>query len=46
MGSEADWNIKGEASPELNDRRLDLHRGKYDIEMLPARKTEFQPDFN
>ena len=29
VGTEADWNIKGEASPQLNDRRLDLHRGRY-----------------
>ena len=29
VGSEADWNIKGEASSQLNDRRLELHRGRY-----------------
>lgn len=29
FGSEADWNIKGEASHQLNDRRLDLHRGRF-----------------
>ena len=34
VGSEADWNIKGEASTHLNDRRLDLHRGRYDTTML------------
>ena len=36
FGSEADWNIKGEASDQLNDRRLDLHRGRYNNTTFPS----------
>ena len=36
VGTEADWNIKGEPSPQLNGRRLDLHRGRYYTTMLPS----------
>ena len=36
VGTEADWNIKGEPSPHLNNRRLDLHRGRYYTAMLPS----------
>ncbi len=33
VGTEADWNIKSEASSQLNHRRLDLHRGRYHTKM-------------
>lgn len=34
VGTEADWNIKGEPCPQINDRRIDLHRGRYYTAML------------
>lgn len=29
IGTEADWNIKSEPSPQLNGRQLNLHRGRF-----------------
>ena len=40
VGTEADWNIKGEPSPYLDNRRLDLHRGRYDTAMLPSMRKK------
>ena len=43
MGSKADWNIKSEPSPLLNDRQLELHRGRYDITSYPNSCKELFP---
>ena len=40
VGSEADWNIKGEASSMLHDRQLDLHRGRYHMSVLSIIECE------
>ena len=34
MGSDKDWNIKDEKSPLLEDRQIDLHRGRCVTAML------------